>query len=87
MKENGNNGRFNLQQSKTKTIISIHEDRRFHSKMFRSDTDEVKDSAESREFEFVHQVGSPPPPVTSSRCSNGGYALLWSALFHHWWQQ
>ena len=34
--------KFNLEQPGTKTIVSIHEDRGFHSKTLCSDVDEVK---------------------------------------------
>ena len=45
--------KFNLEQSGTKTISSVHEDRGFHSKTFCPYTHEVKDSVESRKFKPV----------------------------------
>lgn len=78
--------KFNLEHPGTKTIVSVHEDRGFHSKRFCSYADEVKDSAETRKVRSVYQIGSPPlPPIKLSRYSNGDYVFFSSALFHHCW--
>ena len=67
---------FNLEQPGTKRIVSVHEDRGFHSKTVCSDVDKVKDSAESRKFKPVYHIGSLPlRPLKPSRYSTGRLRL------------
>ena len=77
--------KLNVEQPGTKTISSVHEDRGFHSKTFGPYTHEVKDSAESRKFKPVYQVGSLPlPPMKLSRCSSSGLRILRQRAVHHY---
>ena len=54
--------KLNLEQLWTKRIVSVHEDRGYHSKTFCSDADKVNDSAGSIKFKHVYQGGSPHLP-------------------------
>ena len=69
--------KFDLEQPGTKTTISVHENQGFHSKMFCSDANEAKDSAESREFKFVHHIHA-----TDSQLG-GDRDWLWSLMLRN----